>query len=362
MLLNTIILQNFRSYSKAVFTFSPQTTVIIGPNTSGKSNLLEAIFLLASGKSFKAEKDTQMIQFGKEYAKVKGRIKEDEDTLEVIITKSAREISARSYSKKFLVNGVAKRRVDFAGLLPSVLFVPSDLDIIMSFPSQRRQFLDAVLEMTDRQYRSSLLTYEKALRQRNALLHVVKETGIRNDEQFNYWDHLLIEHGTFITQKRQEFITYCNEAEKQLLSFVLSYDKSMISKERLEQYKEHEVGAGVTLVGPHRDDFTIRIHPKAHNLSASELEDVKFFGSRGQQRLAILQLKLLQLSYIEHLQGTRPLLLMDDIFSELDEKHIDDVLHIVTKQQTILTTTHEEFLRTTVGKGAEVIQLREIPL
>ncbi len=354
MILKSIALQHFRSYENTSYQFSPNTTVILGPNTAGKSNLIEAIYLLATGKSFKAEKDTQMISFGQSVGRVKGLITNngEKDTLEVIVAEATGNMAGRSYTKRFLVNGVPKRRVDFAGLLPALLFVPSDLDIIVTSPSQRRDFLDTVLELTDRQYRIASIAYDKALRHRNALLDVVQETGIRNDEQFAYWDHLLIEHGNYITAKRQEIIDYMNNGEKSLLPFMITYDKSVISKERLEQYKGPEIGAGVTLVGPHRDDFFIEITDER-----GERQNVKHFGSRGQQRLVVLQLKLLQLAYIEQQLGERPLLLLDDIFSELDEKHIAAVLALVTKQQTILTTTHKEFLASGLGDEATLIEL-----
>lgn len=354
MILSSIVLQHFRSYENRAFHFSSSTTVIVGPNTAGKSNIMEAIFLLSTGKSFKAEKDTQMISFGQSIGRVKGLIDDngEKDTLEVIVSEIKGSVNSRSYSKRFLVNGIAKRRVDFAGLLPALLFVPSDLDIIVTSPSQRRSFLDTVLEITDRQYRMATTAYEKALRQRNALLDIVQETGIRNDEQFAYWDHLLIEHGNYITSKREELISYINSGEKSLLSFVVTYDKSIISKERLEQYKGPEIGAGVTLVGPHRDDFFIEI-----NDDRGEMVNVKHFGSRGQQRLVVLQLKLLQLAYMEETLGQRPLLLLDDIFSELDEGHIAAVLQLVTRQQTILTTTHKEFLDSGIGHDVKVIEL-----
>ncbi|MBI5045347.1 MAG: DNA replication and repair protein RecF [Candidatus Levybacteria bacterium] len=353
MILRSIAFSDFRSYSHQVFSFSPKTTIILGPNAIGKSNLIEAIFLISTGKSFKAEKDTQMISFGKNFARVKCLIEEKDakETLEVIV--SQEENSTRSYSKKFLHNGVARRRVDFVGKLPALLFVPSDLDVIVSSPSQRREFLNTVLELTDRQYRIAMLSYEKALRQRNALLGVAQETGIRNDEQFAYWDNLLIEHGSYISKKRRELIEYFNQGDKPILFCSVSYEESAISRERLDQYRGPEIGAGVTLVGPHRDDFTVCIKEED-----GEDKNVKFFGSRGQQRLVVLQLKLLQLSYIEKITGERPLLLLDDIFSELDEKHIKDVLDLITKQQTILTTTHEEFFDKKIK--ADVINLGKI--
>lgn len=350
MILEGISLSDFRSYSSQTYVFSPQTTVILGPNTAGKSNLLEAIYLLSTGKSYRADKDTQMIQFEKELARVKGKIKdkEHESYLEVVV--SQMQSTTRSYSKKFLVNGVPKRRVDFAGILPALLFVPSDLEIISSSPSHRRKFLDDVLETTDREYRIAMTAYEKALRQRNALLDVVQETGYRNDQQFLYWDNLLIEHGSYITKKREELIAYFNTKDQNLISCTVLYDNSVMSRERLDQYRGAETASGVTLVGPHRDEFSVELQKD---------QDVRHFGSRGQQRLVVLQLKLLQLSFMEDNLGERPLLLLDDIFSELDQNHIEDVLHIFGKQQTIVTTTHEEFIKQPLTQEAVVIKLSD---
>lgn len=352
MIFTGVSLQHFRSYESATYLFSPQTTIIVGPNTAGKSNLLEAIFLLSSGKSFRAEKDVQMIASNQHLARVKGQIEEngEKDTLEAMVTDSVG--MSRSFAKRFLVNGVPKRRVDFAGRLPALLFVPSDLDIIISSPSHRRSFLDDVLDLVDRQYRLSSTAYEKALRQRNALLDVVAETGIRNDEQFRYWDEIVIKNGSYLTQKRQELIDFFNTEEKSLFNLFATYDHSIISEERLEQYRGAEIGAKVTLVGPHRDDFFVEFQDK------EERRNVKQYGSRGQQRLVVLQLKLLQLTYIEKVMGQRPLLLLDDIFSELDEGHIKDVLDIVGMQQTILTTTHQEFINSKV-KEAKIIELKK---
>jgi DNA replication and repair protein RecF len=334
MILTSIFLQNFRNYQQAEFNFSPSVTVIIGPNTAGKSNLLEAIYLLSSGKSFRAEKDMQMISFGSAFSRVRGETEEDgkKDILEVIITAPS---TIRTHAKKFLINGVPKRQIDFAGFLPTLLFIPADLNIIISSPSYRRDFLDSVLELVDRQYRQSKILYEKALKRRNALLNLVKETGARNDQQFVYWDEILITNGDYISKKRKDLIDYFNNLQKDLIHFSVKYDHSQISKERLRQYYGAEIAAGVTLVGPHRDDFYVEFEKGA---------DVRYFGSRGQQRLVVLQLKLLQLSYIEQFLGKRPLLLLDDIFSELDDEHISLIMEIIDRQQTILTTTHKEFV------------------
>lgn len=352
MILETLVLQNFRSYTQATFDFSPETTFIVGENTAGKSNLIEAVGFLSSGKSFRAEKELQVIRFGAEVARIKGKVTgEETETLEAVFAFLPSQNGEPYFQKRYLINDIPKRRFDFAGTLPSVLFTPEDLEIIIASPSIRRNFLDTVLEQTDREYRLALSSYTKALRQRNALLELSRETGRRNIEQFSYWDDLLIRNGQLITRKRAGFIDFMNQEDKPLLAFSVQYDHSTISSERLAQYEHAEMGAGVTLVGPHRDDFFVTIPVGA------DARDVRSFGSRGQQRLVVLQLKLLQIRFMEQALGERPLLLLDDIFSELDSSHIAHVLSLVGKQQTIITTTHEEFLETVPKKSATIITL-----
>ena len=344
-MLKSISLQNFRSYEKSEFSFE-NITLIVGPNTSGKTNLIESVFLLATGKSFRTDKDIQMLRFTKELGRVKGKV--DDEELEVLITNG--QVNGGSQYKKFLVNGVAKRRVDFIGHLLSVLFSPADLDIIIDSPGLRRNFLDEVLEQVDKDYRIALLSYSKGLRQRNALLEQVQETGSRNEKEFEYWDNLVIENGQILTTKREQFIDFVNSENKDIFDFFITYDKSIISKERLYQYADAEIASGVTLVGPHRDDFIVLMKN-----STKSFHDVKLYGSRGQQRLAILQLKILELLFVEKTLGKRPVLILDDIFSELDEGHINLIFDEIGKQQTIISTTHKEFIPKKMLKSMKII-------
>ncbi len=366
-MLKSISLQNFRNYSQDEFKFNGNTTVIIGPNTSGKTNLIEAIFLLSTGKSFRTDKDIQMISFRQDLARVIGRVDPSVDSasspqassgqaasLEVVITNG--QLGGKSPQfKKFLVNGVAKRRADFVENFPAVLFSPEDLEIIVDSPSLRRKFLDSILEQVDREYRLAIVSYAKGLRQRNALLENTRETNIRNEKQFEYWDNLVIENGDLITKKREEFINFVNNETKDIFDFAAFYDKSVISKARLLQYKEAEVASGVTLVGPHRDDFSISMFNPSAGSGQATTHDVKYFGSRGQQRLTVLQLKMLELLFIEKKLGQRPVLLLDDIFSELDESHIELILEMIGLQQTIITTTHKEFIPANVLKKMQIL-------
>lgn len=360
MILQSLTLQNFRSYNKAEFTFDPRLTIIVGPNAAGKSNLVEAISIVSTGKSIKSGAEKQLIAFHKPAAHIRATISsslraervandEDVDVLEVAIAQSP----GGMLLKKYTVNGAPKRRTGFAGKIPAVFFTPLDLDIVSGQPGNRRRFLDEVLEQTDPEYDAALTLYTKALRQRNALLEYVQKTGRRDEERFAYWDGLLIDNGHIISEKREALIAYINSQEKTLFPFILTYDKSLMSRERLLQYKDAEVGAGVTLVGPQRDDVLIQtFHPVSE-----ELEDVKHFCSRGQQRLVTLELKKAQISYLQQQLQTQPLLILDDIFSELDSNHIGHVLHMVHRFQTVITTTHKEFVTIDGVDQALVIEL-----
>ncbi len=348
MLLKSLLLQHFRSYSQQKFDFAEKMTVIIGPNTAGKTNLSEAVYLLATGKSFRTTTDSELISFDQHIGRVGGVLEEhgEKTKVEVVLLDG---VTTGRYSKKFLVNGVARSRATLRSLLPIVLFHPEELDIVIAGPSLRRQFLDTVLEQTDREYYFASIAYEKALRQRNALLDIVKETGVKNSQQFEYWDNLLIQNGQILTKKREELIAFINTSLHDIFPLVVVYDHSIISKERLEQYEQAEIGAGNTLVGPHRDDFYVTMKVNG------EEKDVRHFGSRGQQRLVVLQLKLLQIAYMKENLSVSPLLVLDDIFSELDNRHIQLVLKKVAGSQVILTTTHKEFLQnTSIGDFAMI--------
>lgn len=355
MFLKKLNLQNFRNYNKAEFEFEKET-VIVGPNTSGKTNILEAIHLLATGKSFRTDKDTQMLKFGSEVGRVKGELDLPAQAgglmLEVVLT-SGEVGGEKAQTKKYFVNNVSKRRVDFVGNFPVVVFSPLDLDIIIGTPSIRRSFLDEVLEQIDFDYRVAQTEYTKGIRQRNSLLDLTRKQLHRDLKQFEYWDNLVIKYGNIVTQKREELVAYLNSQNKEIFDFAIVYDKSIISTERLLQYQEEEKIVGVTLVGPHRDDLIFEMFDN----ETQTARNVKFFGSRGQQRLAVLQLKLLQLAFFEEKRQESPALLLDDIFSELDEGHITHVLETLSGRETVFTTTHMEFVPQEMTSKMKIITL-----
>ena len=328
MILSDVSLTHFRSYTKRTFTFSPMTTLIIGPNTAGKTNILEAIMLMAMGKSFRADQDAEMVRRGQEVGRVKGII--GENNVEVVLTTGS--VSGRkTQAKKFLVNGIPRRQIDVVGNLRAVLFWPEHLELITDSPSLRRKYLDSVLVQVDREYRRNLMSYERGLRQRNRVLDLINE-GKAHRHQLQFWDQLLIKAGGYLTDTRAAFIGFVNTFQSPIVGYQIEYDKSVISESRLDQYKDEEVAAKSTLVGPHRDDFLI----------AKNTVDIRKYGSRGEQRLAIVWLKLAELAYINDKTGERPLLILDDIFSELDVVHRELILDLLGKQQTIVSTAEED--------------------
>jgi DNA replication and repair protein RecF len=341
MVILKIKLTDFRNFHTKLIELSPKVTVIVGPNAVGKTNILESIYLLATGKSFKAKVEEEMINLKKDIARVKSRIQHNGENmdLEIVLTRGYIDIGKATPEKvarkRLTINAVGKRLIDFAGKLKVTLFGPWDMDLITESPSGRRRFLDDVLSQVDREYIRSLLSYEKGLRQRNRLLFRIREEGISRS-QLLFWDKLLIKNGNYITQKREELINYMNDhPELDSQVFNIDYDKSTISEERLLEYKEEEIAAGTTLVGPHRDDLIFSIADK---------RDLAKYGSRGEQRMAILWAKLNELNYVEQVVGERPVLLLDDIFSELDHKHRKIVMEYSNKQQTIITTADEHFV------------------
>jgi len=331
-MIKKITLLNFRNFKKMEIEFGEGINVINAPNASGKTNILEAIFILSLGKSFKTRKIDECIKYDENIARI------TTDGLEAILTKDV----AGWPRKRLLVGGVPRRLVDFAGNIKTVLFAPQDLELITDGPSLRRNFLDNVLCITDREYRRSLLSYEKGVRQRNRLLLQIRDNNAARSGLL-FWNQLLIKNGDVISNARRNLIEYINNLNK----CKLEYDPSSISESRLEQYKDAEVASATTLVGPHRDDF----------IFLKDGRNIASFGSRGQQRMEVLYLKLAELSYIEHKTEVKPILLLDDIFSELDHKHREIVMEAVVNHQVIITSADEHNLPEITNQKLQITNL-----
>lgn len=337
MYLSSLMLKNFRNHLNAKFSFSSNCNIIYGQNGSGKSNILEAIYVLSTGKSFLPHTISELITWENTYSLVSGQIQQlDGPTnLEVQLI---REPTLKTSTRKFLLDTVPKPRSKYLGQFKLVVFQPDDLRLITGSPTRRREYLDQVLSSFSWQYHAASLQYTRALKHRNVLLDLIFN-GKASPEQLFIWDQSLIKNGEFIQSQRQKFIAYLNSffqfnlhLEIQKLS--LLYLPSLISNHSLLANRELDIRRGSTSLGPHRDDFLAQSN-LFHNLDRALLH----WGSRGQQRLAVLAMKLGEIEYLKELHQSNPVLLLDDIFSELDHEHKLLVTNLSENYQTIYTSS-----------------------
>lgn len=336
---------DFRSYHKQTINLG-DLTVLLGNNGRGKTNLIEAINLLSTGGSFRAGVTEEMISWGKEIASVTGIVsdKEGEYTSITVVLTPGTYIGKRTTKRRYLVDGAARSRARFLGHLVAICFRPEDLRLVEGSPSRRRQYLDEVLAQSDQIYAKAVTLYEGALRRRNRILDAIRE-GTARREQLAFWDATLIKNGNIMTDSRRSYCEYLTGLSTPFGKYSVDYDASTISEARLKQYEVEEVAAGYTLVGPHKDDIAISDGQK----------NLHVYGSRGEQRLGVLFLKLGSLLYIEQKLKVKPILLLDDIFSELDQRHREEVIKMTEGRQTVITSAEEEVVK--LINGAQVIQI-----
>jgi len=369
MSLTKIQFQNFRIFTSEVFSFG-ETTVIVGHNGVGKTSITEAIALLSTGNSFRASKVEEMVALGVELGRVKGKVtssvsplgkkildpddedlSKDEDVLlEVILTRG--EVQGKRTQKRlYSVNDVRRRKKDFLGNFYTVVFRPEDLRLIEGSPYRRRSFVDTVLGSVDVEYAVALHTYEQTLKRRNKLLHQIREKE-QPRSTLSYWNMLMIKHGEVVQEKRHSFFQYL---QKIAFPFVFNvvYKPSLISEERAAEYLDKEIIVGHSLIGPHKDDFMVSFMVE----KSEDPVDLSAYGSRGQQRLGVLWLKLGELAFIKEKTAQKPVLLLDDIMSELDEQSRDMVLGLIGKQQTIFTTANESVVDEVQKKDKNFIKI-----
>ena len=374
MFLKKLELQSFRSFSSNFFEFNSPITLIIGPNAIGKTSIIEAIQLLSNGISFRADRVEEMIEFNNELGRVKGIVSDDNSEipdhppaggrddregdifkLDILLTRGMVQ-GKRSQHTLYSVNNIKRRKKDFVGKLLAVSFRPEDMRLVEGSPARRRQFIDTVLCLVDENYAHSHKVYLEASKKRNKLLWQIKE-GLMGKQVLSFWNLQLLKHGEIIQKKRVDFFRFFNTIDF-ALKFQVNYKLSLISEKRLQEYQSKELIVGHTLIGPHKDDFEIKLKINNPKLKIENQDiNIGVFGSRGQQRLAVLWLKICELEFIEKAASQRPIFLLDDIMSELDETSQSYVLKLIDKQQTIITSADNDIKKELVGFNAQVIEL-----
>ena len=341
MIIKSIELKNFRNYEQLQIDFDQATNILFGDNAQGKTNILESAYVSATTKSHKGSRDKEMIRFG-----------EEESHIRTVVCKRDQDFQIDIHLKKNRAKGIAinqvpiKKASDLFGILNIVFFSPEDLNIIKDGPTERRRFLDLELCQLDKIYLSDLTAYNKVLKQRNTLL---KDMIFRPDlkDTLPIWDEQLVEYGKRIIRRRQAFIGELFEivqeihgklsGNKELLT--IKYEpnvESMFFEDELFRASERDRKLCQTSVGPHRDDISFLIGDI----------DIRKFGSQGQQRTAALSLKLSEIEMVKTSIGDTPVLLLDDVLSELDSNRQNYLLNSIHDIQTIITCTGlDEFVK-----------------
>ena len=342
MIIKSLELADFRNYDSLHIDFSNGTNILYGDNAQGKTNILEAIYLSATTKSHKGSKDKDIVNFNKE-----------ESHIRTYLEKEGIEMRVDMHLRKNKTKGIAidgqkiKKAAELLGLLNVVFFSPEDLSIIKNGPAERRRFVDMELCQLDQFYLYNLNHYNKIVNQRNKLLKdMYFNPSLR--ETLNIWDSQLISFGSKIIERRQLFVEQLNEIiydiHKKLSGgkeeLVIQYEPDITIEEyekALLMSQERDINLKQTTVGPHRDDFSFVVG----NI------DIRKFGSQGQQRTAALSLKLSEIELVKKMTKDNPVLLLDDVLSELDSSRQNYLLSTIGDIQTIITCTGlDEFVNT----------------
>ncbi|MDR2609907.1 MAG: DNA replication/repair protein RecF [Clostridiales Family XIII bacterium] len=337
MIINAIELTNFRNYAGAAVSFDPAANIVTGRNGQGKTNLLEAIYLMSLGKSFRTLKDEEMIRFGEDFFRIAGSFTKGGEALAVEIRESRRE-------KKFILDGAEHRRyADLAGHVYTVIFSPEDLRIVKENPDKRRKFMDRELFFLKPLYYVELVRYRKALRNRNAVLREPNP----NEDLLSIYEEQLAESGARVMRERAAFTekldARARETQENITSgaerLTVAYDagvgfvadeqeQARLIREALAQSREKDIRNRITSTGPHKDDLKI----------CANGIDLRKYGSQGQHRTAALSLKLAELSLIKEETGEDAILLLDDVLSELDEDRQKQLISSFESNQLFIST------------------------
>ncbi len=348
MKVDTVALDHFRNFKKSTFKFNPALSVILGPNALGKTNLLEAIYFISWGVGFRESKEQELIQIGQDNGSVSSHFVNQDETLELRIFLKR---EGESIIKKYTVNRAQRKSHQYKEeSVPSILFSPEQIRIVNGPPDARRDYFNRLLSLHDPEYKKRLVNYEHALRKRNKILetHHSKDALV---EELSFWNTYLIEQATYLVGKRQEYVDFLNShphvGKKE---FIIDYEKSEMTSEKLDDILEKEMRYRRTLIGPQKDDFIL------HQTNKKGKKNLHHFGSRSEQRMAVFWLKLNEIKHEEEKRNIKPILLLDDIFSELDHANRELVLMLVKDYQTVMTTTEKEVIELVEGKKT-VIEL-----
>jgi len=349
MHVNSLKLIDFRNYKSAEIELSPMTNLIYGNNAQGKTNLLEAVYMFAQGRSHRARSDKELIRFGALFA-----------MLDITFEDSERSHSAKmrikrekSGKKAIWINSVPINKLSrLMSYLNVVMFSPEDLELVKGSPAFRRHFIDSALSQIYPKYLVELSDYGKALMQKNSLLKQLHSSGKKHDEMLSVWNMTLAGKGALIMKHRSNFLELLGEYAKNIQSEISGEDLDVtyapsvksgeemteeIFLEKLEAYQPHEIEFGSSLSGIQRDDMKITINGR----------EARLYGSQGQQRTAALAIKIAQAEYIRHIRDEYPVLLLDDIMSELDINRRLYLSQRIRDKQVLITTTDTDIVKST---------------
>lgn len=344
MIISQLTIENFRSFNKFNISLTPGLNVFVGENAQGKTNLLESIYFCGVGKSSRTSKEKELIKWDKDRARISVKIEKQYNTSKIDVFLS------RADKKTIKINNLPiKRMGELMGELMIVYFSPDEIRLIKDAPQDRRRFMDIDISQMSKTYFYLLLRYEKILNQRNKLLKQTKSLSVLKD-MLSVWDSQLAEVAGKIIISRIKFIDLLNPFAAEIHSYItdgkeslsLSYqgmtgnDEKEIADKLLKAYSQSiqkDFDMGYTTIGPHRDDIKVMIN----NI------DIRSFGSQGQQRLATLSMKLAELEIFKAEKGESPVLLLDDVLSELDSARQKRFLDKIRGLQIILTCTKYDY-------------------
>lgn len=338
MYISSLTMSNFRNYKTEKLEFSPHTNVIYGNNAQGKTNILEAVYLFTQGRSHRAKTDKELIRFDEQFARLNVDFHDKE----------------RSYSAFMQINRNGKKMVKMNNVqlgklsmlmnyLNAVMFSPEDMELVKGSPSVRRKFMDSAISQLYPSYLVNIIDYGKTLTQKSTYLKELKKKGKKNDIMLSVWNEQLAELGVKIMTARREFVSLISRfasdiqdeisKEKLDITYLPSVRTEENSKETffevLEQHQRREIEFASALYGVQRDDMGINVNSRP----------VKAYGSQGQQRTVTLSMKMAQAEYIHHIKDEYPLLLLDDIMSELDINRRMYLAEKIKDKQVLITST-----------------------